>query len=264
MHTVGMTVAGVKHIVHRGNTPSTSTPATQSTPTVFDNFAIRRYIHRKFTDKLPLTLNTLATPEQTSQAAFWRLIHTMVFKYKASQCSLYIRKKSQDVVSRRINTLKAFQRYRNKNTQGTKIRDMVHHHNGTYPGVGRYHKAGQNFHLKMPGTPWRRGAQSRLLCHQMIAGGALDGFVERSCLCYPAKFFQSVYHGEMNGDLFKIWLTTHLRQSLQEPFELVHDNATKTFNWLRRVDVLPLHQESWPRKMALAPQHSHPTWCHRQ
>ena len=62
------------------NTSSPSTPATQSAPNIFDNFpvgAIRRGIHRKFTEKQHLTLSTLETErmtkgsihEQTSQTA---------------------------------------------------------------------------------------------------------------------------------------------------------------------------------------------------
>ena len=92
-HAVGMTVVEVKHIVRSSNTSSPSTPATQSSPTVFGNYtvdAIRRYIHRKFTDKHHLTLSTLATelmtediiPEQTSHTAVYRLIHTWDSKIK--------------------------------------------------------------------------------------------------------------------------------------------------------------------------------------
>ena len=87
--------------------------------------AIRRYIRRKFTKKQRLTLGTLATelmtegsiPEPTSQTIVWRLIHIIGLIYKVSRSRLYVREESQDIVSRRINTLKALQRYWNENTK---------------------------------------------------------------------------------------------------------------------------------------------------
>ena len=59
----------------------------------------------------------------------------------------------------------------------------------------------------------------------VIAAGTEDGFVEGSYLCYPAKSTQGDYHGEMNGDLFQLWLTNHLLPALPEPSVLVLDNA---------------------------------------
>ncbi|MPC53651.1 hypothetical protein E2C01_047549 [Portunus trituberculatus] len=59
----------------------------------------------------------------------------------------------------------------------------------------------------------------------VVAGGTAGGFVEGSYLCYPAKYSQGDYHGEMNDDLFQRWLTTHLLLSLPEPSVLVLDNA---------------------------------------
>ena len=53
---------------------------------------MRRYIHRKFTDKQYLTLRTLLTElitegiilERTSQTVVSRLIHSVGFKYKVT------------------------------------------------------------------------------------------------------------------------------------------------------------------------------------
>ncbi|KAK8383434.1 hypothetical protein O3P69_019074 [Scylla paramamosain] len=206
-HTMGMTVRGVRQMVHRANTSSLSTPATPITPTVFDNFAvgaIRRHIHRRFADKQHLTLSVLSMelkaegviPEHTSETAVWRLIHTMGFKYKVSQRKMYVRRESPDVVCRRIGALRALQHYREEGMMVVYVDETCRQ---VPPGEGE-----------------------RFV---VVAGGTAGGFVEGSYLCYPAKSSQGDYHGEMNGDLFQRWLTTHLLPSLPEPSVLVLDNA---------------------------------------
>ena len=124
-HTVGITVEGFKHIVRNGNTSSPSKPATQSTPTIFWQLCCRCYT--KIHSQRVCWQAASHIQYISDEAHDWRhypwtditvgslAIHTMEFKYKVSQRRLYVRRKSQDVVSHRINTLKALQRYRNRN-----------------------------------------------------------------------------------------------------------------------------------------------------
>lgn len=228
---MGMTVRGVRQMVHRTTTSSVSTPAPPITSTVFDNFAvgaIRRHIHRRFADKQHLTLSVLSTelrtegiiPEDTSETAVWRLIHTMGFRYKVSQRKMYVRRESPDVVYRRIGALRALQHYRKEGM-------MVVYVDETWFTTRMGHsREWVDTTQAVTSTTYSRqvppGEGERFV---VVAGGTAGGFVEGSYLCYPAKSTHGDYHGEMNGDLFQRWLTTHLLPSLPEPSVLVLDNA---------------------------------------
>ncbi|KAK3873076.1 hypothetical protein Pcinc_021888 [Petrolisthes cinctipes] len=59
----------------------------------------------------------------------------------------------------------------------------------------------------------------------IVAACTVNGFIEDSFLCFPAKNKSGDYHGEMNATLFIRWLTTSLLPALAEPSVLVIDNA---------------------------------------
>ena len=98
-YTVGMSVSRVRGIVN-DTTTSSPTPPLPSTPAVSDNFtvgAIRRHIHKKFSEKQHFTLRVISAdlktagiiPEDTSETTVWRIIHTMGFQYRLSLRKMY-------------------------------------------------------------------------------------------------------------------------------------------------------------------------------
>ena len=146
----------------------------------------------------------------------------MAFKYKESQWRLYVRKDSQNAVSCRIDTSKALQRYRSNNT---KVVDMTNTFRRGSPPKWAIAGSGSTLHSLSPVLP----TVARYHLEKgsgVIADGRVDGFVKGSYLCYLAKFSQGDYHDEINGNLFKLWLTTHLLLLLKVPSVLVLDNAS--------------------------------------
>lgn len=229
-YTVGMSVSRVRGIVN-DTTTSSPTPPLPSTPAVFDNFtvgAIRRHIHKKFSEKQHFTLRVISAdlktagiiPEDTSETTVWRIIHTMGFQYRQSQRKMYVRRESLDVVCRRIGALRSLQRHRE---EGRKVVYVDETWFTTRMGHNREWvdttQAPSNTAYSRQVPP---GEGERFV---VVAAGTDEGFVEGSYLCYPAKSNQGDYHGEMNGELFLRWLTTQLLPSLPEPSVLVLDNA---------------------------------------
>ena len=167
----------------------------------------------------------------------------MGFKYKVYQRRLYARKELQDIMSRRIKTCKVLQCYRNKNTQ------VVYVYERWFTTRIGHSREWVDTTQPVTNSTYSRQVPPREGERFVVrAGGTVDGFVEGSYLCYPAKSSQGDYHGETNGDLFRLWLTTHLLQSLHEPSHWYSTMTSITLNWLRRVDVLPLQSRkmtSW-------------------
>lgn len=230
-HVMNMTVGAVHQVVHRSKTSSSASPTITPVPQPFDNFcvgAVRRHIHKKFTDKVHITLSTLFAelkaehiiPEGTSQTAFWRLLHAMGFKYKLSKRKMYVRKETQDVVSRRIRALRALRQHRQEGTIVVYVDETWFTtrmgHNREWVDTAE-DVTSPTYSRQVP-----PGEGERFV---VIAGGTAGGFIEGSFLCYPAKSSQGDYHGEMNGTLFQQWLTNHLLPALPEPSVLVIDNA---------------------------------------
>ena len=230
-HAMGMTVDAVKRMVYRAKDSSHSRLATPYTSPVFDNFTIggiRRFIHKKFAEKHHVKLVELSTelksegliPEHSSQTAIWRLMHTMGFRYKVSQRKMYVRKESPEVVSRRIRVLQSLKQYRKEGTLVVYVDETWFTtrmgHSREWVDTTQAVTASTYSRQVPPGDGER---------FVVIAGGTEEGFVEASYLCYPAKSTQGDYHGEMNGELFQLWLTTHLLPALPEPSVLVLDNA---------------------------------------
>ena len=227
---MGMKVNAVRQLIHRADTCPRST-TERPLPKNFDNFcvgAIRRFIHKKITDKEHITLSTSFTqlksdciiPEQTSMTAFWQLLHSMGFKYKLSKRKMYVRKESRDVVSRRISALRALRRHRNEGTVVVYLDETWFTtrmgHNKEWVDTTEDVTSSTYSRQVPPGEGER---------YVVIAGGTRGGFVEGSYLCYPAKSSLGDYHGEMNSTLFQQWLTTRLLPALPEPSVLVLDNA---------------------------------------
>ncbi|KAK3892404.1 hypothetical protein Pcinc_003775 [Petrolisthes cinctipes] len=170
-HALGITERSLWSLVQH-NKSTLPEVAVTPTPTAspLDNFtigAIRRHVHRMFSNKQTFTVRTVAEdiktadiiPSDTSDTAVWCILHSMGFCYKTTQ---------------------------------RKIRQVP-------PGEGE-----------------------RFV---VVAAGTVNGFIEDSFLCFPAKNKSGDYHGEMNATLFIRWLTTSLLPALAEPSVLVIDNA---------------------------------------
>ena len=113
---------------------SASSSSNIATP-IFDNFtvgAIRRHIHAMFIAKQLFTIDTLTEalkrsaiiPENTSEKAVWRILHSMGFQYKTSQRKMYVRKESIDVVCRRIDALRSLRQHRIEGRQMVYFKDV--------------------------------------------------------------------------------------------------------------------------------------------
>lgn len=230
---MGMSVSAVRGIVSKAATSSSSTPAPPSTTYNgwFDNFtvgAIRRHIHKMFSKKLHLTVSVISAdlktagiiPEDTCETTVWRIMHTMGFRYRLSQRKMYVRKESLEVVCRRIAALRALQRHRNEG------RTVVYVDETWFTTRMGHNREWVDTTETPISTTYSRqvppGEGERFV---VVAAGTDEGFVDGSYLCYPAKSNQGDYHGEMNGELFKRWLTTQLLPSLPSPSVLVLDNA---------------------------------------
>lgn len=96
---------------------------------------------------------------------------------------------------------------------------MVYHQDGSQYEVGGQHAAKHQFHIQPSGTPrrWRK--------IEVFAVGTADDFVEGSFFCFAVNNTTGGNHGEMNGQLFLLWLTTQLLPILEQPSILVMDNV---------------------------------------
>nr|CAD7206065.1 unnamed protein product [Timema douglasi] len=76
-------------------------------------------------------------------------------------------------------------------------------------------------------TKFTRKRQSMNDCKRFIVlhAGSRKGFVEGAELLFASKKTTGDYHGEMNGENFKIWMKNQLLISLEEPSIIVLDNA---------------------------------------
>ena len=133
---------------------------------------------------------------------------------------MYVRKETQFVVLRRIRALRAFRQHRNES-------NMVVYVDETWFTTRMGHNrewvdTAQDISSPTCSRQVPPGEGERFV---VIAGGTAGGFVEGSFLCYPAKSTQGDCHGEMNGTLFRQWLTTNLLPALPEPSVPVFDNA---------------------------------------
>lgn len=58
----------------------------------------------------------------------------------------------------------------------------------------------------------------------IIHAGGSSGFAKNASLVFPSKCNTSDYHGEMNGDLFKRWVTEKFIPNLPTNSSIVMDN----------------------------------------
>lgn len=59
----------------------------------------------------------------------------------------------------------------------------------------------------------------------IVHAGSKSGFLENASLIFASKSQTEDYHGEMNGEMFRKWLTGHVISNLEEPSLIVMDNA---------------------------------------
>ncbi|KAK3886265.1 hypothetical protein Pcinc_008383 [Petrolisthes cinctipes] len=117
-HALGITERSLWSLVRR-NKSTLPEAAVTPTPTtspldIFTIGAIRRHVHRMFSNKQTFTVRTVAEdiktadiiPSHTSDTAVWRILHSMGFRYKTTQRKMYVRKESLEIVCWRINTLR--------------------------------------------------------------------------------------------------------------------------------------------------------------
>ncbi|XP_066969118.1 uncharacterized protein [Macrobrachium rosenbergii] len=144
----------------------------------------------------------------------------MGFQYRTSQQKVYVRKKSLDIVCRRIGALRALWHHREEGRQVVYVDETWFTtwmgHNKEWVDTTQANTSAFYSHH----VPHGEGEH-----FMVVAAGTDNGFVEGSYFCYPAKSNQGDYHGEMNSELFHQWLTTQLLPSLPEPSVLVRDNA---------------------------------------
>lgn len=225
-----MTVKAVKMALKRCRTTKTSA-SPHAPPPTFDSFTVatvRRKVHAKFAHKEVMTVASLSQelktegiiPNDISDMSVWRVLHNMGFRYKSSQRNMYVRNETLDVVCRRIGVLRALRQHRERGMQvvyadETWFTTRMHHSMQWVDGTQASSSTMYSRHV-----PTGEGER-----YVVIAAGTVEGFVENSFLCYHTKTASGDYHGEVNGEMYIRWLTTHLLPSLAEPSVIVLDNA---------------------------------------
>ncbi|KAK3890217.1 hypothetical protein Pcinc_005802 [Petrolisthes cinctipes] len=230
-HALGITERSLRSLVQR-NKSTLPEVAVTPTPTAspLDNFTtgdIRRHVHRMFSNKQSFTVRTVAEdiktadiiPSDTSDTAVWRILHSMGFRYKTTQRKMYVRKESLEIVCWRINTLRLLKEHREEGRQVVYIDETWFttrmHPSREWVDTSQSDTSDSYSRQVPPGEGER---------FVVVAAGTVNGFIEDSLLCFPAKNKSGDYHGKMNATLFIRWLTTSLLPALAEPSVLVIDN----------------------------------------
>ena len=60
----------------------------------------------------------------------------------------------------------------------------------------------------------------------VVHAGSKLGFIDDASLLFASKSQKEDYHGEMNAEMFRKWLTEHLINNLEEPSLIILDNAS--------------------------------------
>ncbi|KAK3894044.1 hypothetical protein Pcinc_002146 [Petrolisthes cinctipes] len=158
-------------MMKRAATPTPSIPAASSPLPFFDNFtvsAMQRLVHGNYADKQHYTVKSMTMDlkmagiiqDITTETRVLRLMHAMGFQYRASQSKMYVGKESIDIVCRRIAALKALRHHQGGGEAGGLCkRNVVHHQNGSQPGVGRLHANCHQCYIQTSGAA-RKGSIS--------------------------------------------------------------------------------------------------------
>ncbi|XP_022174483.1 uncharacterized protein LOC111036671 [Myzus persicae] len=197
----------------------------------FDKYAIRRKIHKFWSDrefptldKILQVINEDKDLPDFSRTSLYRLLKSMDFEYvKQGRNSALIEK--TEIVDWRRRYLRAIRRYREEGRP-------IYYLDETWVNAGDVpHKVWCDKSIKSARDATSKGlttgavkpsgkGKRLIVCHI----GSEDGFVPDSLLCFESKKNTQDYHDEMNGECFREWLESVLPR-LKDNAVIVMDNA---------------------------------------
>lgn len=190
----------------------------------FDRCAVRQFVQSLYGVKKQLpTLDTMYDMAKCqlnykgSKESFRKNLKDMGFRWRKTQSNRKLLMERKDIVSKRLQYLRAIKKYREENRTLIFIDETWLHVHHIVPKC--WQLEGE---VVINGVQPPSGTGPRLI---VVHAGGENGFVPNALLVFDSKLKSADYHDEMNFDNFSKWLQEKLIPNLPLHSVIVMDNA---------------------------------------